>query len=273
MSKPGWIKLHRSILDHWLFSDVRELSRQEAWIRMLLLVNYQPKKELIKGQLYTCDPGQSLFSLESWAREFNWSLQKVRTFFKTLEKDNMIITEGLQYTTRLTICNWDTYQLDATDGQQTANTPLTDGQQTANTPLTTTKEVKKEKKDKKDKKVRNNVENIFDYDSEPIQITILSFEEFWELYDKKVGDKERLRKKWEHVKEEDRLKIAEHIPAYRMTQPDKKYRKNPDTYLNNKSWNDEIIIPNGATKIGSANNGAQRDVNELAAILQKHINT
>jgi len=23
--------------------------------------------------------------------------------------------------------------------------------------------------------------------------------------------------------------------------PDKQYRKNPETYLNNKSWNDEII--------------------------------
>ena len=237
---------------------------------MLLLVNYQPKKELIKGQLYTCDPGQSLFSLESWAREFNWSLQKVRTFFKTLEKDNMIITEGLQYTTRLTICNWATYQLDATDEQQTANRPLTDEQQTANRPLTTTKEGKKEKKEKK---VRNTIENLFDSESEPEQITILSFDEFWNLYDKKVGDRDKLKKKWEHISEDDRLKISEHIPAYRMTQPDKKYRKNPDTYLNNKSWNDEIIIPNGATKIGSANNGAQRDVNELAAILQKHINT
>ena len=33
----------------------------------------------------------------------------------------------------------------------------------------------------------------------------------------------------------------EHIPKYKQAQPDKKFRKNPETFLNNKSWNDEII--------------------------------
>ena len=38
--------------------------------------------------------------------------------------------------------------------------------------------------------------------------------------------------------------MKEHIPKYKIQQPEKRFRKNPDTYINNKSWNDEIILPN-----------------------------
>lgn len=68
-----------------------------------------------------------------------------------------------------------------------------------------------------------------------------SFEFFWNLYDKKVGDKNKLLKKWDSLTETDRLKIMEYIPKYKISQPDKKFRKDPSTFFNNKSWNDEII--------------------------------
>lgn len=69
----------------------------------------------------------------------------------------------------------------------------------------------------------------------------ISFGVFWDLYDKKVGDKNKLEQKWNKLKNEDREKIMQHLPKYKIAQPDKKYRKDPQTYLNNKSWNDEII--------------------------------
>lgn len=67
------------------------------------------------------------------------------------------------------------------------------------------------------------------------------FERFWNEYDKKVGDKTKLLSKWKKLPQEDKDKIFEHIPLYKADQPDKKFRKNPDTYLNNKSWNDELV--------------------------------
>jgi hypothetical protein len=69
----------------------------------------------------------------------------------------------------------------------------------------------------------------------------IDFDFFWNLYDKKVGDKEKLKKKWATLKDIDREKAMDHIPKYIEAQPDKKYRKDPATYLNNKSFNDEII--------------------------------
>lgn len=67
------------------------------------------------------------------------------------------------------------------------------------------------------------------------------FDEFWNDYEKKVGDKEKIRRKYEKLSNKDKLAIKENIPKYKAAQPEKQFRKNPETYLNNKSWNDEII--------------------------------
>jgi len=73
----------------------------------------------------------------------------------------------------------------------------------------------------------------------------IDFDVFWNLYDKKIGDKIKILKKWKHLSNSDRTAIIEYIPKYIDANPDKKYRKNPETFLNNKSWNDEIIKHNG----------------------------
>tara|TARA_Y100001963_G_scaffold72041_1_gene100140 strand:- start:5568 stop:6389 length:822 start_codon:yes stop_codon:yes gene_type:complete len=72
----------------------------------------------------------------------------------------------------------------------------------------------------------------------------ITFEEFWIAYDYKKGDKEKISKKWESLKDRDRIDIMEHLKLYIKSTPDKQYRKHPLTYLNNKSWNDEIIDNN-----------------------------
>lgn len=140
----GWIKLHRSCLDHWLYTEYRPLTRREAWETILFTVNYEPSKCLIRGQLYDCGRGQSLLSLQSWAEKFVWSVKQVRTFFSLLEKDEMIKVEGLQYTTRLTVCNYDSYQ----DKGQTEGTPRADGGHTEGTPRATIKEEEEYKEEK-----------------------------------------------------------------------------------------------------------------------------
>lgn len=67
------------------------------------------------------------------------------------------------------------------------------------------------------------------------------FELFWELYNRKVGKNECLRL-WGKIKDEDKKKIFETLPAYVNSTPDKQFRKHPATYLRNKSWEDEIVI-------------------------------
>lgn len=72
------------------------------------------------------------------------------------------------------------------------------------------------------------------------------FEKFWNMYGKKVGDKSKIQAKFLRLPQAVRLQIFRTLPAYIESTPDKKFRKNPETYLNNKSWNDEIINDNGA---------------------------
>jgi len=67
------------------------------------------------------------------------------------------------------------------------------------------------------------------------------FDSFWDLYDKKTGDKVKLISKWEKLSDNERVEIMKYIPNYKLCQPDKKFRKDPQTFLNNKSWNDELI--------------------------------
>ena len=69
----------------------------------------------------------------------------------------------------------------------------------------------------------------------------IDFEWFWNDYDKKVGDKQKLKKKWNKLTDEERQNAMNYLELYKQSVPDKQFRKNPETFLNNKSWNDEII--------------------------------
>lgn len=112
-----WIKIHRESLDHWLYRTNKPLTRREAWENILLLVNCENENILVGCQLHECKIGQSLNSLDTWAKNFNWTIQQVRTFFSLLQKNGMINIEGLQKTTRLTVLNYDSYVLRVTDKQ------------------------------------------------------------------------------------------------------------------------------------------------------------
>lgn len=105
-------------------------------------------------------------------------------------------------------------------------------------------------------------------------ITVLNkinveFEKFWDLYAKKVGDQEKIKKKWESLKEPERTLIMEKLPAYISATPDKQFRKNPYSYLNQKSWNDEIIKPaqNGTYNGSASKNNKSASTHALAARL------
>lgn len=69
----------------------------------------------------------------------------------------------------------------------------------------------------------------------------ISFNTWWNLYDKKVGSKTKLESKWNKLTDDQRTQAIKHTKEYKIAQPDKQYRKNPDTYLNNESFYDEII--------------------------------
>lgn len=138
----GWIKIHRSITDHWLYNEKRVYSKLEAWYDLLLNVNYCDAKTIIKGKLFEVKRGQSIMSLESWGKRWNWDKSKVRRFFNLLQNDSMIVLVCDNITTQLTICNYDSYQAERNaDETQTKHKRNTDEIQTK--PIKESKEIKK----------------------------------------------------------------------------------------------------------------------------------
>ena len=106
----GWIKLHRSIQEHWIYTEKRKFSKFEAWNDILLTVNFTEGKTIIKGKLIQIKRGESILSLDSWAKRWGWDKSAVRRFLNTLQKDNMIELKNETITTRLIVCKYDTYQ-------------------------------------------------------------------------------------------------------------------------------------------------------------------
>ena len=110
MSSSGWISVERDLRGHWLWGKNRKLSKLEAWLDMLIAVNHSAAKVEIKGFIYTVNPGESVMSLDSWARRWNWNKSAVRRFLKLIESDSMIVLESDTVTTRVSVCNYCKYQ-------------------------------------------------------------------------------------------------------------------------------------------------------------------
>lgn len=89
-----------------------------------------------------------------------------------------------------------------------------------------------------------------------------TFDNIWNLYDKKVGCKEKLRKKWNSMSKADKKAATEYVPLYVMATEDKKYRKNFQTFLNQRAWEDELI---GATPPPAAVNENPSEISQLIA--------
>jgi hypothetical protein len=253
--KKGYIKLYRSIENHWISCNPYYY---QAFNRLLFRVNHTKNTELIEGEIIECDRGQSIYSLSSWVDIFNkklkkrwWTIQKVRTFFSLMQKDNMLVIEGLRKTTRLTICNYESYQ----SKQHRDNTEITHSQHTANTELTTTKGIK-ELNTLKELEIKE------------------SFSLFWNKYHTITKilktDKDSAFKYWKKLTNQERQKADDSINDYYNSLNDKKFCKKARTYLSDKNFNDEFINkPNGVIRVKNIENGSIKEYGKIEFKLAK----
>ena len=106
----GYISLHRQIKENWMWTEKREFSKLEAWLDILLSVNHSDAEVVIKFKVYKVKRGESIKSLDSWAKSWNWNKSKVRRFLKLLEEQGNITLKNETQTTRITVCKYDSYQ-------------------------------------------------------------------------------------------------------------------------------------------------------------------
>ena len=155
----GWIKIHRSIKDHWLYTEKRVFSRFEAWNDILLTVNYSDAQTLIKGKLYNVKRGESILSLDSWAKRWGWEKSSVRRFLKLLENESMVVLDSDNVTTRLTVCKYESYQ-DERNADETRKKLKRNSNEIQTTPI---KEEEEEQEEKRKVFIKPTTEEVQQY--------------------------------------------------------------------------------------------------------------
>lgn len=111
--EKGWIKVHRSITECFIWTD-KPFDKARAWIDLLLLVCHKDKKILIDGKPFTVSRGSYLISRGKLAERWGWSLKKLDNYLRVLEREEMVTTFSTKKGIVITIVNYDKFQVQGT---------------------------------------------------------------------------------------------------------------------------------------------------------------
>ncbi|EAE4461408.1 TPA: DnaD domain-containing protein [Listeria monocytogenes] len=165
----GWIKIYRSLQEHWIWENEKYL---KWWLDLLLLANHQDRDILINGELITIKRGQKHTS-ELWlSNRWNADRKQVRKFLELLKKNDMItITKSRQKGTTYEISNYNDFQGISEEIRTTKRTTIdTTEDTTKEHQMVQRKGHKQELKNLRIKELKKDINNNSD----------LNFKDFWE---------------------------------------------------------------------------------------------
>lgn len=117
----GWIKIHRQILG-WRWYD------DSLTVHLFLHCIINAAVEDHEWHNTTIKRGQFATTIATLSKELKATPQKIRSRIERLQADNAIILKSTNKFTIVTICNYDTYQSQITNEQQTNNKQITNEQ-------------------------------------------------------------------------------------------------------------------------------------------------
>ena len=106
-SDSGWIKVSRSILNHWVFTDEIVF---KIWMYLLLQANHEDRKIIFDGELFDIKRGQHLTSIRKIAADVKCSRSKVARTLDVMKREQMLESSCFKSGTLLTIVNYGIYQ-------------------------------------------------------------------------------------------------------------------------------------------------------------------
>ncbi len=224
MIKGGYILTPRIIQESDIY--VAPPYVREIWNYLLREANskdYKSNGHIIKrGQLFRSyeDIKEGTKWFIGW-RKMTYNENQTKKAMKFLRDTGRVTTQKEPGGILITICKYDYYQ----DPKNYERTTERTDEGTIEEPLLNQTGTTYNKNEKNEKN----------------QEIINSFGVFWESYDKKVGDKEKALKKWCKLSEADRQKIFDTLPLFLSTIKDKQFQPYPQTYLNNRRWEDNIV--------------------------------
>lgn len=199
----GWIKLHRGLTEWEWYTH---LPTKTLFIHLLLTVNHKQ----VNWRGVTIEKGGTVTGRDILAKETGLTVSQIRTALKNLKSTNEIAIKTSSQGTVIQVVKYEDYQELAND--LAIKSPSNRHQIATN---------------KNDK----NKEDI---------VSVFSFEDFWNLYDKK-RERKNCEAKYKQISEKDRELIKEHLPKYVKAQPEVQFRKDPIRYLRHQLWLDEIV--------------------------------
>lgn len=164
----GWIKLHRSLGEHWIGKNVTTLG---IFTKLVLLSNYKPSKIRFNGKLVELARGQILTSSIELAENSDLSRSTIERHLKRLQDDGSIEQLTSSHGRIITICNYERYQQkddlpeQQPDNQRTASD--TPSGQPADNQRTHSKEV--------NKSIKKEVKNLIHSEASPARLLIATY--------------------------------------------------------------------------------------------------
>jgi hypothetical protein len=107
MNDNGWIKIRKSIYNHWLWQDAEYL---KWWIDLLLMANWEDDEKLVGKQLVTLKRGQLIASMSFLMNRWDRSRKMIEHFLNLLQEKEMITKEVKHNISIITITNYDKHQ-------------------------------------------------------------------------------------------------------------------------------------------------------------------
>lgn len=128
--QQGWVSIHRSILEHFVWSD-KPFNMGAAWVDLILLANHDENELPVNGNIVIIKRGQTYTSCRSLSERWGWGLGKVKRFLDVLERAQMVTSKRTKHGTLLTLVNYSNFQdAENTNGTQTERKRNTNGTQT-----------------------------------------------------------------------------------------------------------------------------------------------
>lgn len=148
MSSKGWIKLHRSIQDDWVWDD-KPFSYGQAWIDILLMANHKDRNILFNKELIEVKAGQFITSVRKLSDKWGWGHEKTLRYLRMLEQDGKINRDSDNNRTLLSVVKYSDFQgvpnTDPNTHQNTEQNTHPNSDPNTNRPQTRIKECKEEK--------------------------------------------------------------------------------------------------------------------------------
>ena len=242
----GWIKLHRSIQDHFIY-DFSEPDKALAWIDILLSASYSDGKVKIKSKVFTVQKGQWLVSQVTLQKRWKMSQNKVKRLLKMLENDSMISVLTNELTSIITICNFSNYQ----EGERAVE--QSDERAVERTTDEQSNDIQRSKEYKEVKNKRRSAKSSDFEPSAKLTYSQRCFDIFWKEVEKRgTGKPEALKafEKYTVGKTDDEIDFILNVICHwydlylaedesRLLPENKKYIKSASAWLNSAPWRSE----------------------------------